>query len=169
MNRCIVSDTTALIVLGKLERGDLLAGCFETVMIPSAVREELTAKEDAVWRHIGALKCVETVSPLNRRMVETLSGILDAGESEAIALAKERKLPLLIDEKKGRFIARQNGIGVIGLVGLVLLAVRKGLLSAEEAETFMKDARKTGFYLSDKLAKQFIKQLSYIDPDKTKY
>lgn len=163
MNRCIVSDTTALIVLGKLERGDLLAGCFEAVFIPSAVQKELKVKEDSVWQHIGALSCVETVSPVNRRMVDTLRGVLDVGESEAIALAKERELPLLIDEKKGRYVARQNGIGVIGLVGVVLLAAHKDLLSTEEAGNFLAEARKIGFYLSDSLARQFQTKLAEIE------
>lgn len=45
MRSVIVSDTTALIILSKLHRFDLLSNLFERVVLPRVVYEELTVKE----------------------------------------------------------------------------------------------------------------------------
>ena len=50
----------------------------------------------------------------------TLSYLLDLGESEAIMLAKNLNLPLIIDEINGRKIARQMGIPILGLLGTLI-------------------------------------------------
>lgn len=55
------------------------------------------------------------------------SRIVDRGEAEAIELAKELRADrLLIDECKGRQLAIEEGMPVIGLVGVTLLAKKKG-------------------------------------------
>jgi len=45
MRQVIVSDTTALIILSKLNRLDLLSNLFERVILPQVVYDELTVKE----------------------------------------------------------------------------------------------------------------------------
>ncbi|WP_228021622.1 DUF3368 domain-containing protein [Vasconcelosia minhoensis] len=56
-----------------------------------------------------------------------------AGESEAIALALEIKnIPVLLDDKKARRIAKQLGLQVTGTVGMLLKAKKQGIVSAIE-------------------------------------
>jgi predicted nucleic acid-binding protein len=56
---------------------------------------------------------------------------LDAGETEAIALALEIRADLiLMDERKGTSAARQLGLSTIGVFGVLLEAKRKGLIDA---------------------------------------
>lgn len=56
---------------------------------------------------------------------------LDAGESEAIALAIELKAGLiLMDERKGTDVARALGLATVGVVGVLLEAKRAGHLEA---------------------------------------
>jgi predicted nucleic acid-binding protein len=57
---------------------------------------------------------------------------------------------LLIDERKGRKIAVQEGLEVIGLVGVVLLAKRKGLISSARALLDLLE-REAGIYLSHQI------------------
>jgi hypothetical protein len=60
--------------------------------------------------------------------------IVDLGEAEAIQLARElRADQLLMDERKGRRLAVQEGIPVIGLLGVVLLSRRKHLIPSARA------------------------------------
>ena len=56
---------------------------------------------------------------------------LDDGESEAIALALEINSDyLLIDELKGRNMAENHGIKIVGLLGILIKAKQQGILTA---------------------------------------
>lgn len=80
-----------------------------------------------------------------------MANLLDQGEAEAIELAKELRADLLlIDERKGRRLAAEEGVPVIGLLGVVLLAKRRGLIPSARA---LMEALRTeaGAYLSDEL------------------
>jgi len=84
-----------------------------------------------------------------------LHRLLDSGEAEAISLAKAMSLPLIIDEKKGRSVARSLGVPVIGLLGLFILAKRREIFSMTDAEKWMREAEQTGYYVSPRLALEF--------------
>jgi hypothetical protein len=83
-----------------------------------------------------------------------LSQFIDRGEAEAIELAKELHADrLLIDERKERRVAVQEGVPVIGLVGVVILAKRRQLIPS--ARTLLKRLeQESGFYLSAKVRNQ---------------
>ena len=88
-----------------------------------------------------------------------LHRLLDAGEAEAIVLAKAMALPLIIDEKKGRSVARSLGVPVIGLLGLFVLAKRRGVFSMADAEKWRREAEQAGYYISSRLALEFRRAL----------
>ncbi len=80
--------------------------------------------------------------------VKQYSESVGAGEAEAIELALElRAERLLIDERKGRNLAVQEGLSVIGLLGVVLLAKRRGLIPSARALLQRMDDE-AGMYLS---------------------
>ncbi len=82
---------------------------------------------------------------------------MDSGEAEAIALARELHADrLLIDERKGRKLAEQEGIPVIGLLGVVLLAKRKALIPAAR-ELLLRLEREAGMYLAEDIRNQALK------------
>jgi hypothetical protein len=67
----------------------------------------------------------------NRYLVQALRQDLDAGEAEAIALALEVEAELLsMDERLGRESAHHFGLHYIGLIGVLIEAKHKGLISA---------------------------------------
>ena len=55
------------------------------------------------------------------------------GEAQAIQLALELALPLLIEETVGRRVARGLGIAISGIAGQILQAFRRGIITAQEA------------------------------------
>jgi predicted nucleic acid-binding protein len=155
----IVSDTTALIVLAKQDRLDLLEACFEHVLLPDAVYREWLAGDATIERTVQRLEFLHVVAVEDSGLLAELRALLDPGEAEALALAEQRGLTLLVDEKKGRSIARMMGIPVLGLVGILLLAVRRGGLEPETAREIVQQAMDHGFRLSDRLYGAFLERL----------
>jgi hypothetical protein len=61
---------------------------------------------------------------------------LEKGEAEVIILAKEKEIKhVLIDEKVARLQAKILGLEVIGTLGLLLKAKKKGILRVREKIT----------------------------------
>ena len=57
------------------------------------------------------------------------------GEAEAIALAVDLKADtIIIDEHEGRLLARQAGLSVTGVLGVLLRAKEAGTISAVQPE-----------------------------------
>jgi predicted nucleic acid-binding protein len=139
----VVSDTsivTSLIHIGRLALLQKLQG---KVLIPRAVHREL------VRSHQVLPEFLEVREILDRDMVARLEAELDLGEAEAIVLAKESRADLLlIDEKLGRRVAVREGIRISGLLALLVVAKRRGLISSVR-ETAGQLERQAGFRVSD--------------------
>lgn len=159
MKISIVSDTSSLIILCKLDQLVLLENLFSKVLIPQRVRQELQAKEDGVYKNIKNHSLFEVIKSQNIEELAILDGILDYGEAEAIVLAREQQLILLIDEKKGRKIAKGMGISIIGFLGVLLLNYRNNKLDKNNIEDIILQADKLGFRLSKKLKQDFFNKL----------
>ena len=133
----IVSDTTPIIALMKAERLEILGRLFKEVHLPRAVHKELVAnslyyKEAKLIEECPFLRVCDAANIQHVSALRETMG-LDAGESEAIALAMEQRADLLlIDERKGRQTAKRMGVRITGTVGVLLRAYDKGLLSREE-------------------------------------
>ena len=66
----------------------------------------------------------------NDLAVGVLSNELDKGEAEAIVLAMENEISdILIDEHKGRRLARLNGLQPIGTLGVLIQAKKAGYIA----------------------------------------
>ena len=147
----VVSDTSPLTALLTVGAADLLPQLFGEVLIPPAVRVELLRSHAALpdWLRVEAVK--------NSAEATRLAQSVDAGEAEAIELAKELQADrLLMDERKGRRLAAQEGVPVIGLLGVVLLARRNQLIPSARALLQRLD-QEAGVYLTDSLREQALK------------
>lgn len=108
--RQVVCDTGPLISLEKITSGYRFIGrLYDRLLVPSAVMDELVAGQfetkDAYLRHFDAENLVVVESVLkagSAEAVEKKTPSLDQGERQAIQLAFERELPLLIEEEAGR-------------------------------------------------------------------
>ncbi|PSB34428.1 DUF3368 domain-containing protein [Stenomitos frigidus] len=129
----VVSNTSPITNLAGIGQLDLLHQFYDTITIPQAVYNEMATIGRAVP---GALEVQTlpwiTVQPVkDQNQVEALRAVLDPGKAEAIVLALELNASLLIiDERPGRSIARQNSILIIGVLGVLLEAKQQGLIAS---------------------------------------
>ena len=73
--------------------------------------------------------------PSNVALVQSLSGQVDSGEAEAIALALELGgLTVILDDRKARRLAQRMGLPIIGTIGILLKAKATGLISEVKEE-----------------------------------
>lgn len=151
----VVSNAGPIIALSRINHLFVLPALYETILIPHAVRDELTAREapgaaephSAEWLQQRRVDSATAVSLLRER--------LDAGESEAIVLALELEADiLLMDEARGRRIAKSRNLSLIGTLGVLLLAKEKGhidrvapLLAALEQNAFRMSQSLRGYVL----------------------
>ncbi len=154
----VVSDASPIISLSAVGRLDLLAQLYERVIVPASVYEEIaTADPDRPGvKELRAAEWLSTVLPKDRVLVRALEGELDGGEAEAIALAIEVEADLLIvDERRGREVARRMGVQVIGVLGILIEAKTRRLLPAVEPnlEALL---TKAGFRISPSLYRRVL-------------
>lgn len=79
------------------------------------------------------------------------------GEAQVIVLAQRseyRNDALLLDELAARAIAKQKGLNLSGFAGVLLLAVRAGLLSADELKVRLEKCKTLGTHYSASFIQQ---------------
>lgn len=130
----VVADTGPVNYLVLIGHIDILPALFETVILPSAVRDELadpnTPGVVRQWaRDLPALAKVQDTSTPVSSTVE-----LGAGEAAAIALAVALHADLLLmDDRRGVMAALREGLAVTGSLGLLARAAERGLLDLADA------------------------------------
>lgn len=154
----VVSNTTPLNYLVLIDHQEILPVLFGHVLIPEAVWHEL--RSPAAPQPVKAF--LETwPSWLERRIVSQIPQDLqqlDPGEQEAIALAQSVGASLvLLDEKKGRQVARDLGFVVTGTLGVLDLAARRGLVDLVDA---LKRLERTTFRTTPRLLRHIQEKLS---------
>ncbi len=160
----IISDTTPIISLIKINRIDLLEKLFGEVLIPEAVFKELITNtvfenEARIVKSSTFLKtqAVQNIKAL--KILQAASG-LDDGESEAIILADELKSDvLIIDERKGRKVAQNLGIPITGTIGILIQAHDEKMLSSEEIKMYLEQLKNSNIRLSENLIQEALSLL----------
>jgi predicted nucleic acid-binding protein len=136
--RRIVSNTGPLISLEKLRQGyDFIRQLYDTIIIPLGVLDEVAAGQfatpQAYLQHYGIEDLLEVQTVAGSEQLPEVTR-LHVGEAQAIQLARELVLPLLIEETVGRRVAQGLGIAISGIAGQILKAFRQGSLTAQEAQ-----------------------------------
>ena len=150
----VVADTTPLISLMKASRLDILEPLFKEVLIPQAVYEELTTNSDFQdeANQIKNSDFIKMVTVKEHKAVDVLrrSSGLDLGESEAIIFADDSKADvLLMDEARGRQVAKNMGLYIMGSVGVLLFAYEENLLTGSDVEDALEKLKKADRHIGD--------------------
>lgn len=160
----VISDTTPIITLIKINRIDLLEKLFGEVFIPEAVFHELTtnnafANEAEIVKASSFLKVKTVQNQQSLSILQAVSG-LDDGESEAIILAGELGSDaLIIDEQKGRKVAQKLGITITGTIGILIQAHNENMISIENAKLYLEQLKNSNIRLSEALIQEALSML----------
>lgn len=160
----VVSDTTPLISLMKIGRLNLIEQLFGEVQIPDAVYAELVSNplfEEEAWQ-IKRNPFIKRVVIEDGKAVDLLRRAtgLDIGESEAIILSDSCRADLLLmDEMKGRQVAKQMGLHLMGTVGMLRAAYEGKLLSYKDMVECVEVLKANGRHISDKLFRQLLETI----------
>ena len=122
-----MADTGPLIALARIGRLDLLRRLYGRVAVPLAVEREMAIGSDRPGARVleGALEAgwISVRAVGETGATQDIFMLLGQGEAEAIALAEQRQARLLlIDDARGRRIARSRGVRVTGVAGVLLAA-----------------------------------------------
>ena len=146
----VVSNSSPLIALVRIQRLDLVPAILGSVLIPPAVAREIRPSIPDLPDWLRLRPPSTSPSLLGSR------GRLGDGEWEAIALAIEiRASAIVVDDRPARVLARQAGLNVIGTLGLLLEAKSAGAIETirPEIDKFLQ----TSFFLSRQLYDELLR------------
>ena len=127
-----VANSSVLIALSTIGQLPLLPQRFaEGLLIPVAVWQEVveTGEGRPGSVQVASASWVAVRHVQDQSLVSMLRMELDAGEAEAIALAREEQADaILLDEKDARRVARGLGLAVLGTLGILIWAKQAGLI-----------------------------------------
>lgn len=148
----VVSDTSPIRALAHLDLLDVLGRIFSAVLIPPAVEQELRhPPRQYAAVDLARYSFIHVQAPRDAFQVQQFRQTLDPGESEALTLALEvQAQAILIDERAGRNRGAQLGLVVIGTLGILLRAKRKGIIS-QLAPLLDRLQTELGFFISAEL------------------
>jgi uncharacterized protein len=146
----VVSNSSPLIALVRIQRLDLLPAIFESVLIPLAVAREIAPSIPVlpIWLSMQAPNAMPPASSRRRRLGD--------GESEALALAIELQADwIILDDLPARRSAEATGVNVIGTLGMLITAKRTGLLKSIRPE--LDALLRTSFFLGSELYDELLR------------
>ena len=157
----IVSDTSPLIFLAKIEKLDLLNK--HKIIIPKQVHEEINkgaeSKEDAqkinalVEKNIIKLEEAEINKEIEKQN-------LGKGEKAAISLAISRKIDIvLLDERKARRIAKFYKLKPKGTIGILIDAYKNNKITKKELIESIKKLIEEGYRINESLILKILNEI----------
>jgi predicted nucleic acid-binding protein len=156
----VVSDTSPINYIVKIDQLTLLKKLFGEIIIPHEVYYELLKYNETA----RALNQVSVQSFISVQQIELPSALpellkdLDKGEQEAILLAKQLNADiLLIDEISGREAAKKFQLRVVGLLGVLELAKAQGYIA--EIKPLLKTLVEVhGFWINNDLVTEVLRK-----------
>lgn len=125
----VVSNSTTLVHLSAIGQLDLLRRLFGRIYIPHEVYQEVvvagSGKPSA--DEVQAATWIEVRQVTNQLALSLLKATLGSGEAACIVLAAEMQADLVVlDDRLARIQAQEQGLKVVGTVGILLNAAERG-------------------------------------------
>jgi predicted nucleic acid-binding protein len=148
MPEIIISDTSCLILLSKINALDILKKLYKNIFVTEDVLKEY-GLEIPDWIRIK--------SPSDKVKQQILETQLGKGESSSIALAVELKeCVLILDDQKARKIAEILGLKITGTLAILIKAKQKGHIIS--FKSVLNKIKSSGFHISKSLELYALKE-----------
>lgn len=149
----VTSNTSPLIALAKIRRLQLLKDLYGTVVMPPFVKIECIDN----GKEIGAPDAYEIEkavqegwiksATLDRKWKTRVNNLMQRapigqGEAEALIIAREKGIPVVLNDADARALARALGIEHVGTLMVPYEAVIKGLIRYDELLSILSDLSK---------------------------
>jgi predicted nucleic acid-binding protein len=153
-------------VFAKLNMLHLLKYLYQQVSFPYAVYKETV--EEGLRRGFEDARTLRLFLQHNQWKPTHVKNIppslssekLDQGEKEAIALALAEKALLLMDEERGREVARQCGVKVRGSLGVFIAAYQNSLITDEDLRFYFAEiSSRSDIWINPALCRRLLEQL----------
>lgn len=158
----VVVNSSPLIALSLLGKLDLLSQIFDEVFVPQSVYQEVVSEGKGLpgCEEVEAAKWIVVKEVKEKPVIELLLLGMDRAELDVLLLAREIGAEwVIMDEKLGRRVAKQQGLNVKGTIGVLLTSYFAGLVSEKEAEEAVDKLRESAVRISDDLIHWFKTQL----------
>ena len=155
----IVCDSGPIIHLGELNCLHLLAD-FKEILISNIVYREIKRHRRIDFKKLDLPVILLPGRIPDTEFLLTLCQIfsLDAGEIEALAyMEKNPQAIFLTDDASARMVAEQMGFKVHGTMGILIRAIRRGQMEAEEVLRILEEVpSQTTLYIKPSLLDEII-------------
>ncbi|MDD5297330.1 MAG: DUF3368 domain-containing protein [Rhodocyclaceae bacterium] len=152
-----------MIALARLGLLRLLPLQFSEVLLPQDVLSECTDDRNKPGANLikaAAASGLFEIVPVADVAPFALLHSINAGEAAALILALERHCPALVDERRGRRVAADLGIPLVGTLGVLLQARLKGQI--ERLAPLVSALNDFGYRLSPQLVQTVLQRVGEV-------
>ena len=155
----LVSNSGPILSFARANRLDALNAVVVELFIPEAVYDDIViaGQGKAGAREVADAGRIRRTHLIDTSSADRLSLRLHAGERQAIALARELKLPLLVDEREARKVASALGLTFLGSLRILREAKRLGVIT--EIKPLVHELTSAGMYISDVILHNFLREV----------
>jgi len=146
MPNVVISDTSTLIILDKIQRLDILQKVYGKLVTTQEISKEFG---------YNLPKWITVVDVADKKYQKVLETQVDKGEASAIALAIEYDDALIIlDDLKARKLAKKLSLNITGTLGIIYKAKQMSVI--KEVKPLILELQKTNFRISSKIIEEFL-------------
>jgi len=145
MPKNIITDTSCLVLLEKIDELDILRKLYGKIIITPVIANEF-GSELPDWMEVRKTE--------DQKYQRVLEMNVDSGEASAIALAVDIGGLLILDDRKARKLALDLQLDITGTLGILLDATRNNYISS--FEDVLTRIKQTNFHLSEELEQKLL-------------
>ena len=148
MPETVISDTSCLILLQKIDHLFILSKIYSKVVVTPLIASEF-GKDLPDF--------IEIRTHRDQLVFKTLSQLVDQGEASAFTLAFEiDNCVLILDDRKARKIAKSLGFRLTGTLGILVKAKDAGVIPF--VRPLLDKLKETDFRISDEVMAKTLEQ-----------